>query len=92
MSEDIEADSHQEYLLALLSEEVKRREETKKARLVKSSGFYTLKSFDDFRFDEVTLPDSVTPSYLKDLSFMDTNTNLVMYGNVGTGYDKYLVM
>ena len=85
MSEEIKADSHQEYLLALLSEEVKRREETKKARLVKSSGFYTLKAFDDFRFDEVTLPQSVTPSYLKDLSFMDTNTNLVMYGNVGTG-------
>jgi len=85
MSEDIKADSHQEYLLKLLSSEVKRREEAKMARLVKSSGFYTLKAFDDFRFDEVTLPESVTPSYLKDLSFMDTNTNLVMYGNVGTG-------
>jgi DNA replication protein DnaC len=85
ISEEIEADSHQEYLLELLSSEVKRREETKKARLVKSSGFYTLKSFDDFRFDEVTLPESVTPSYLKDLSFMGSSTNLVMYGNVGTG-------
>ena len=85
MAEEIKAESHQEYLLKLLSGEVKRREETKKARLVKSSGFYTLKAFDDFRFDEVTLPESVTPSYLKDLSFMDTNTNLVMYGNVGTG-------
>jgi len=85
MSEEIKADSHQEYLLKLLLGEVKRREEAKKARLVKSSGFYTLKAFDDFRFDEVTLPESVSPSYLKDLSFMDSHTNLVMYGNVGTG-------
>ena len=85
MSEEIKADSHQEYLLKLLLGEVKRREEAKKASLVKSSGFYTLKAFDDFRFDEVTLPESVSPSYLKDLSFMDSHTNLVMYGNVGTG-------
>jgi DNA replication protein DnaC len=85
MSEEIKADSHQEYLLKLLLGEVKRREEAKMARLVKSSGFYTLKAFDDFRFDEVTLPESVSPSYLKDLSFMDSHTNLVMYGNVGTG-------
>lgn len=39
MSEEIEAESNQEYLLKLLSCEIKRREETKKASLEKAQGF-----------------------------------------------------
>ena len=89
MSEKIEAESNQEYLLKLLEQEVGRREEAKRQRLVKAAGFYTVKAFEAFRFDEVTLPEQVTPSYLKNLEFLKTGTNIVMYGNVGTGYDKY---
>jgi DNA replication protein DnaC len=85
MSEKIDAASNQEYLLKLLQQEVERREETKRARLIKSAGFYTIKSFEAFEFDEVTLPDKVSPSYLKNLEFLDTKTNIVMYGNVGAG-------
>ncbi len=84
-SEKIEADSYQEYLLKLLRGEVRRREEAKKARLIKGSGFYTIKAFDDFKFDEVTLPEGVSPSYLKDLCFLEKKTNILMYGNVGSG-------
>jgi len=85
MSEKIEAESNQEYLLKLLEQEVGRREEAKRQRLVTASGFYTVKAFEAFRFDEVTLPEQVTPSYLKNLEFLKTGTNIVMYGNVGTG-------
>jgi len=48
-------------------------------------GFYYRKSFDDFRFDEVTLPNAVTPAYLQNCEFIESKTNVVMYGNVGTG-------
>jgi DNA replication protein DnaC len=85
MSGKFQAESHQEYLLKLLKSEIEHRERARKDKLIKSAGFYSIKNFDDFRFDEVTLPSSVTPEYLKNCEFLDTKTNLVMYGNVGTG-------
>ena len=85
MSEKIQAETNQEYLLALLKSEILRREGSKKDKLLKNAGFYTIKSFEDFIFDEVTLPEAVTIDYLKNLEFIETKTNIVMYGNVGTG-------
>jgi DNA replication protein DnaC len=85
MSEKLKADSHQEYLLRILKSELEHRDTQRKSRLLKNAGFYSLKILDDFRFDEVKLPASVSPQYLRDCEFVKTGTNLVMYGNVGTG-------
>ena len=85
MSEQLQAESHQEYLLQLLQSELEHRESVRKDKLLKRAGFYGMKDFNDFRFDEVTLPTAVTPEYLRNGEFMKTKTNLVMYGNVGTG-------
>lgn len=85
MSAELQAESHQEYLLKLLKSELEHREHTRKDKLLKNAGFYSIKAFDDFRFDEVTLPSTVTPEYLKNCEFLNAKTNLVMYGNVGTG-------
>jgi hypothetical protein len=93
ISESIKAESHQEFLLKLLNQEFLRRENAKNDRLVKTAGFYTLKAFEAFRFDEVTLPEGIGPDYLKNLKFLETATNIVMYGNVGSGnYRKFLFM
>ncbi|HEY8422250.1 IS21-like element helper ATPase IstB [Lutispora thermophila] len=85
MSSKIQADSHQEYLLKLLQSEITHREKTRNSKLLKKAGFYTIKTFDSFRFDEVTLPSDITPEYLKECEFIKNKTNIVMYGNVGTG-------
>jgi DNA replication protein DnaC len=85
MSEKLQAESHQAYLLQLLNSEIEHREHARKDKLFKNAGFYGRKNFADFRFDEVTLPANVTPEYLKNGEFLNTKTNLVMYGNVGTG-------
>jgi DNA replication protein len=85
MSEKIQAQNHQEYFLALLKSEILRRESSKKDKLLKNAGFYTIKSFEDFNFDKVTLPKAVTKEYLRNLEFLESKTNIVMYGNVGTG-------
>jgi DNA replication protein DnaC len=85
MSEKLHADSHQEYLFKLLKSELEHREYIRKDKLLKNAGFYSIKAFEGFRFDEVTLPGSVTPEYLKNCEFVNTKTNIVMYGNVGTG-------
>lgn len=85
MSDKIQADSHQEYLLKLFQSEITHREKTRKDKLLKKAGFYTIKTFESFRFDEVTLPGGITPEYLKECEFITSKTNIVMYGNVGTG-------
>lgn len=85
MAEQIKAETHVEFLVQLLRSELKHRENKRIDKLLKKAGFYSLKDFDGFRFDEVTLPSSVTPDYLKDCEFLDTKSNIVMYGNVGTG-------
>jgi DNA replication protein DnaC len=85
MSDKIQADSHQEYLLKLLQSEVLHREQTRKDKLLKKAGFYTIKTFESFRFDEVTLPGGITPQYLRECEFIANKSNIVMYGNVGTG-------
>jgi len=85
MSEKLQAQSHQEYLFKLLKSELEHRDSSRKDKLLKNAGFYSIKAFEGFRFDEVTLPATVTPEYLKNCEFLNTKTNLVMYGNVGTG-------
>ena len=85
MSDKIQADTYQEYLLKLLQSEILHREKTRKDKLLKNAGFYSIKTFESFRFDEVTLPGDITPEYLKECEFITSKTNIVMYGNVGTG-------
>lgn len=85
MAEKIEAETHIDFLVQLLRSELKHRENNRIDKLLKKAGFYSLKGFKGFRFDEVTLPSSITPEYLKDCEFLETKSNIVMYGNVGTG-------
>jgi DNA replication protein DnaC len=85
MAERVQAESHQEYLLKLLQSELEHRESLRKDKFLKNAGFYSLKTLEGFRFDEVTLPATVSQEYLRNCEFVSTKTNLVMYGNVGTG-------
>jgi DNA replication protein DnaC len=85
MAEKVQASSHIEFLITLFRTEITHREEKRKEKLLKKANFYCLKNFDTFCFDEVTLPTAVTPEYLKNCEFLETKTNIVMYGNVGTG-------
>jgi len=84
-SQKVTADSHQEYLLKLLKLEIEHREKTRQNRLIKNVGFYTMKSLEVFKFDEVTVPASINIDYLRKCEFIKDKSNLVFYGNVGTG-------
>jgi DNA replication protein DnaC len=85
MAEKVQAESHQEYLLKLLQSELEHRDSLRKDKFLKNAGFYSIKTLEGFRFDEVTLPALVSQEYLRNCDFIKTKTNLVMYGNVGTG-------
>ena len=85
MAQTTEGESHQEYLYELLSGELKNREQGRIAKLINGAGFYSIKTFDGFRFDEITLPSDLTPDNLKSLNFIREKKNVIMYGRTGTG-------
>ena len=75
----------EQFLLELLQLEVANREHARVDRAIKTSGFYTPKLLNDFSFEEVTLPGSISEKQVCNLSFIDNRQNLILYGNVGTG-------
>jgi DNA replication protein DnaC len=85
MAQSLGGESHQEYLLNLLSSELEYRQKVRTEKLVNSAGFYTIKTFEGYRFDEVTLPADLTVENLKSLEFVHEKKNIIMYGGTGTG-------
>ncbi len=83
--EEVTAQSHQEYLLKILKSEVAYRRANRQTRLIKQAGFYSLKTFEGYSFDEIRLPGELSVTSLKDAAFVDDKKNLIFYGGVGTG-------
>lgn len=81
----IQASTHEEFLLALLTQEVEHREASRKERLLKNAGFYSIKTFCGYVFDDIKLPQGLTIEDLKACRFLEQKQNLIFYGNVGTG-------
>ncbi len=83
--EAIEAKGNKEFLLELFNMEIEYREESRSIRNIKNAGFYSHKSFNDYVFDDIKLPDGLTVDILKTCDFIRNKQNLIMYGTVGTG-------
>lgn len=84
-AQSLEGNSHQEYLLNLLSSEREYRTKVRTEKLVSSAGFYSIKTFEGYRFDEITLPSDLTVEGLKSLEFIRERKNVILYGGTGTG-------
>ncbi len=85
MAQTIQGESHQEYLYNLMVSEMEYRSRSRTDMLLQGAGFYTIKTFEGYRFDEVTLPSDLTVESLKSLAFIKEKKNIVMYGGTGTG-------
>ncbi|MFA5537378.1 MAG: IS21-like element helper ATPase IstB [Bacillota bacterium] len=85
MAQITTGESHQEFLLKLLTAELKNREQMRVSKLINGAGFYSIKTFEGFRFDEITLPFDLTEENLKSLDFIGEKKNIIMYGRTGTG-------
>jgi DNA replication protein DnaC len=81
----IESGDREQFLLTLLQMELEHREAARRMRLIKSAGFYSLKTFENYVFDEVKLPSGLTVEALTSCAFVEERRNLICYGNVGTG-------
>jgi DNA replication protein DnaC len=82
---NIEAQTHQDFLLELLKIEVENRTAQRKTRNIKTAGFHTIKTFENFTFEGVKIPSSITMDEITTLSFIAMHENLICYGSTGTG-------
>ena len=85
MAQSMEGSNHQEYLYNLLFSELQYRKKIRTEKLVSSAGFYNVKTFEGYRFDEITLPADLSVESLKSLKFIEEKKNIIMYGGTGTG-------
>jgi DNA replication protein DnaC len=82
---DIKADTHEQFLLELLQRELGNREIVRKNRLLKTANFDVVKTFQDYTWDQIQIPASISIEDIKTVNFVGQKTNLILYGNVGTG-------
>jgi DNA replication protein DnaC len=77
--------SHPEYLADLLHLETQQRRERRTARRIKDARFPVLKTLDSFRFEEQPTLDRDAVLELFQAGFVETRSNVVLVGGVGTG-------
>ena len=82
---DIQAQTHEEFLAKLLAMEVEARERNRKNLLLKQAQFDVIKTFGNYRFEKMSIPNSIDIETLKNTSFIDKKENLILYGPVGLG-------
>ncbi|MED1721165.1 IS21-like element helper ATPase IstB [Brevibacillus parabrevis] len=83
--EDIPFTSPEQYLYEVLLAEKKEREMGKVRRLLKKARFHQLKTLDDYTYESITFPVSLTKEKLQSLEFIQQKQNVLMLGAVGTG-------
>ena len=73
------------FLLRLFQLELEYRRHNRRLRNIKNAGFYTLKGFANYVFDDIKLPDTLSVDDIIGGEFIHKKQNLIMYGNPGTG-------
>jgi len=81
----IKADTHLEFLLQLFTSEIEERERKRRNSYMKAAKFDIIKTFEDYTFEDIKFPASLTADDIIDCNFVPKRENLILYGNVGAG-------
>lgn len=81
----IQATTHEAFLEKLLQLEIENRRLTRKNRYLKQATFDMVKTFENYSFEKVKLPNTISLAELKEGRFIDRKENMILYGPVGTG-------
>ena len=74
-----------EFLTELFKLEIQNRELKRKNAYIKAAKFDVLKTFENYSFDDILIPNSITIEDISDANFVKSKENLILYGNVGSG-------
>ena len=81
----IQAETHEDFLVKLLTETVQNRAVERKNRYIKQAHFDLIKEFGNYDFSDLILPQGVTKESLQTCLFVKNKQNLIHYGRPGTG-------
>ena len=77
--------TNQEYLLEVLNAEIVYRNIKRRNLYLKKAGFDTIKTFQGYDFEDISLPSGITVDLLKQAEFLSRQENLILYGRNGAG-------
>jgi DNA replication protein DnaC len=83
-------DTNQDYLLKVLQAEIDYRSNKRRNLHLKQAGFDNIKTFENYHFDKIIIPNTLTIDALKTLDFMQRQENLILYGRNGAGKTIWL--
>ncbi|AEI15883.1 IstB domain protein ATP-binding protein [Flexistipes sinusarabici DSM 4947] len=81
----IQEEDRYKFLLQLFQLEIQHRADNRRQRNIKSAGFYNMKSFSDYVYNDLELPSGLSISDIESAEFVRRKENLILYGNSGTG-------
>lgn len=81
----INATDYGDFLAQILKREAEHRELLRRNRNLKSAGFDVIKTFENYVFKDIQIPQAINIDDLRAGNFIDTLENLVLFGPVGTG-------
>ena len=84
-AKSIKSKSHMEFLLELFNQELLERERKRKNSYLGAAKFDTLKTFENYTFQDIGLPKNLSVDEIMAAAFVKRKQNLILYGNVGAG-------
>ena len=71
--------------MELFTNELQERDRKRRNFYMKSAKFDLLKTFEDYSFEDIKLPSSLSVDDIISTNFVPRRENLILYGNVGAG-------
>src|ERR1035437_7241158 len=76
------------FLLELFRLELANRELKRKNTYIKAAKSDVFKTFEDYTFNDIKIPRSITPDDIIATNFISKTENLILYGNVGRSEER----
>lgn len=83
--QDVPFTTREEYLEKVFEIALNYRKINAKNRLIKQAKFDVIKTFEEYDFSDIELPETIGIEELHNLEFIPKKENLIFYGPVGTG-------
>jgi DNA replication protein DnaC len=81
----IKSGSHTDFLLELFNGELEERDRKRRNAYIKAAGFSIQKTFEQYTFEDIKFPKTLTADDIMEATFVPRRENLILYGNVGAG-------
>ena len=81
----ISAENNIAFLTELFKMEIDNREIKRKNTYIKQANFDIKKTFENYSFEGIQIPSTITAEDIMNAEFISKKENLILYGPVGTG-------